>query len=718
MNARTAVPGFTSILLRLFKWLGIVVAAFLILYFGLLLFFDFNRLKEPLARQVYERTGRELRIEGDLDLTPGWPLPRIRAGKVSFSNPGWARERDMFTVEQAEVALSLPRLLARRIHLSEVLLASPVVNLQIASDNRKTWLLDREQRDEDSRIGVGRLRIDEGRLVFYDPARRTDLAADFSITGENSPSGAQTSWRKLWEARDARGDADRSAESGVQFTVKGRYKGAIVDGTGRGGSVFSIRDENFAYPLEFSGRLADAGVSVNGTVNGLTTFAAMDAMITARGRSLDALAPVIGVALPPSRPYQVAGRIQHAQNHWHLQALKAKLGGSDFAGELRYEGSAADRDDTTQGKLDNKDKQNGSKDPGTGGIQTLRTLRGTLTSTLLQLEDLPGRGDERKDTSRRKDPLFPQTRFDTRNWQGWDADLDLKAARIVAGRLPFTDVSLRLRLQQGQARLEPLNARLAGGQLDGSLSLDGSRQPAQGKAGLRLRGVQLAELMPAAQRASGKLDTGRMDGSLLLEGSGASVDALLGAADGRLSLLVDGGTVSNYLLEKVGIDLWEMLKFKIQGDQGIRIRCGVADFGVRKGIAQANLAVLDTEDTKVTITGHANLRDQTLDLTLHPEPKDMSLISLRSPIRVTGPMSGPEIAPDKGRLSARGLGALALAVINPLLALAPLVETGPGLDSDCGQLVKDARALQARQAGQGGHQGSATTKGQATPIRK
>jgi AsmA protein len=41
----------------------------------------------------------------------------------------------------------------------------------------------------------------------------------------------------------------------------------------------------------------------------------------------------------------------------------------------------------------------------------------------------------------------------------------------------------------------------------------------------------------------------------------------------------------------------------------------------------------------------------------------------------------------------RGLGALALGLVNPLLALIPLIDAGPGKDSDCGQLVRDARAM-------------------------
>ena len=39
------------------------------------------------------------------------------------------------------------------------------------------------------------------------------------------------------------------------------------------------------------------------------------------------------------------------------------------------------------------------------------------------------------------------------------------------------------------------------------------------------------------------------------------------------------------------------------------------------------------------------------------------------------------------------LGAMALSTVNPLLTLIPLIDPGPGGDSDCRQLIHEARAL-------------------------
>jgi len=65
---------------------------------------------------------------------------------------------------------------------------------------------------------------------------------------------------------------------------------------------------------------------------------------------------------------------------------------------------------------------------------------------------------------------------------------------------------------------------------------------------------------------------------------------------------------------------------------------------------------------------------------------------LRGPIHVGGTFSDPTFGLDKGRIAMRGAGALALGLINPLLALVPLVEMGPGAESQCGALMRKAKA--------------------------
>jgi hypothetical protein len=68
-----------------------------------------------------------------------------------------------------------------------------------------------------------------------------------------------------------------------------------------------------------------------------------------------------------------------------------------------------------------------------------------------------------------------------------------------------------------------------------------------------------------------------------------------------------------------------------------------------------------------------------------------SPLALRSPILIGGSFARPEIRLDMAQMTERG--AISLGMLNPELALIPLIDTGPGSNSDCAQLVRDARAL-------------------------
>src|SRR6185295_15202036 len=140
----------------------------------------------------------------------------------------------------------------------------------------------------------------------------------------------------------------------------------------------------------------------------------------------------------------------------------------------------------------------------------------------------------------------------------------------------------------------------------------------------------------------------------------------------------------------MALQLWDAVRVKMKGDEEIDIRCVIADFGVKGGMAQANAFVFDTAVVNVGGAGTINLKTEEMDLKLKPEPKDRGIGSLRTPLHVKGTFGKPHVGPDMGKLIVRGGGAIALGILNPLLAILPLIEEGKGKDSNCGQLIAQA----------------------------
>jgi uncharacterized protein involved in outer membrane biogenesis len=192
---------------------------------------------------------------------------------------------------------------------------------------------------------------------------------------------------------------------------------------------------------------------------------------------------------------------------------------------------------------------------------------------------------------------------------------------------------------------------------------------------------------------------------------------MLGTSNGKIALYMDGGRISRTLMEIVALDLWDIARLKLKGDQTtVEIRCAIADLDVKDGIATINAMIVDTGVVNVQAGGWVNLKTEEMNLRIEPKPKDRSVASLNSPIHVRGTFSQPRIAPD-AKMVARGVGAIVMGVLNPLLAVIPLINEGPGKDSPCGQLIAEALS-NTKAAAAGKSKPSAKPPAMAAPEKK
>ncbi len=622
----------------------VVLAAIFIAVFG------WNWLRGPIERMALEQTGRVLAIGGDLKLKFGWPWPRLLADGVTFANPAWATQKQMIAAEAVEITIDLPQLLARNIVIPEVRLVRPVVFLEQGTEGRKNWLLDPNQQDEAARIRIGRLSLDQGTLGYDDAASKTRIQAKLSTSG-----------------------------AGVAFSAEGRYLGLALKARGSGGPVLAMRDESTPYPMKVDATVGNTRIRADGVITSLLRFSAMDIRLALNGENLEQLFPLFGIAFPATRPYATEGHLMHSGNTWHYEKFSGHVGGSDIAGDLQVD---------TAGKRP--------------------AMKAELVSKLLDLADLgppigamPGSvqaarqaapSPSKAGSTPAQARVLPDLPFKTGHWDSVDAEVSLKARTIRrAKELPLDNLVLHLSLRDSVLKLEPLDFGIAGGHLSAVISLDGRKDPIQAQAQVRARKILIARLFPTVEL--NKNSIGQINGELNLHGKGNSVGRMLATSDGKVGMVVAGGEISKLMMEKMGLHLWEILQLKLSGDKLVKLRCAVADFDVKDGVMRTGALVFDTEVTTNLGSGSIDLGQEKLDLTLNPKTKNTSIVALRSPIYLRGSFARPEIGVDKGRVAVRALGAIALGLVNPLLVLIPLIDAGPGRDSDCGQLVRDAKAL-------------------------
>jgi hypothetical protein len=610
--------------------------------------FDWNMLRGYIAQEVSQRSGRELSIAGNLDVELSL-TPRVHAENVRLANADWGTEREMLDIEVLEFTVSLLPLWDGEIVVPEIALTRPKVVLEKDRAGQRNWILKKEQTGEERAPRIERLIVDRGTLVFRDPSIDTELHLD--VTTDSAA-------------------ADPNEAS--SFKAHGRFKGMAVNAKGKAGSVFRLNDERDPFPIAVEFGIGETRASLDGTITGLAQLSALDVGFTLAGNDLAGLYPITGIVLPPTPPYRIAGRLSHEEKSWNLERFSGRVGDSDLGGDFYVDTSG-----------------------------TRPSVRAQLVSEVLDLDDLAGfigappqagpgetASAEQKEKAARSSAgsrVLPDEEFNLARLGAMNAEVKFSGKSIRGREYPLDDLVTEIKLMDGVLSLEPLNFGVAGGHVISTIRLDANRNPLAAKADMRFQTLRLDRLFPGVKLTQASV--GAIGGRARFSAEGNSFAKLMASADGEAGFSVAGGEISNLLLEILGLDGAEIIGFLLGGDKTVELRCAVADFKVNDGVMNADLFVVDTADTNITGEGSVNLADETLNLTLKPLPKDVSILSGRSPIHVTGSFKSPTVRPT-AELYERGGGALLLGtLVNPLAVLIPLIETGPGKDSDCRDLI-------------------------------
>ncbi len=629
------------------------LAALFVVLALVVVFFPWDVLRGPINRHVSDQLGRRFEITQHLAVHLGRSAT-VRADGVEVANPEWATEPYLLKARVAEFDIKLWPLLFGKVELPRIALTEPQIGLQIEPDGRRTWALSRDTSDESAVPVIGSLLVDQGTLKYRAAAQGANIAVTFSLSPESA------------------------SPLPLSYKAAGKWKNEVFSASGRAGGVLQLREKTQApFPIEISALAGKTSLKAQGSIVNLADLAGVDATFDLRGRNLEELYKLVGVVLPSTPPYKVRGKLVKHGKVWAASQIQGVLGSSDINGALNFDQAAA-----------------------------VPVLTGNLQSNLLDFEDLgpmigaaPAASKaaqaEAKAEAAAEQPgratapsrkVLPATVLSLARLQSMNADVTYSAANIRHVQvLPLDRGSAHIRLNAGVLQLKPFSLGVAGGSVAGSIEVDSNVMPAAFGTRLDVRAVQLNQLFPKVETTRSSL--GKISGQLDLQGRGASVAQVLGTASGDVAVLMGKGQVSNMLLEFMGLDGGEVIKFLVRGDRNVQLRCAAAAFDVKQGLMTSRAIVLDTTDTVINGRGQVSLSQETLDIFLEPAPKDRSILSLRSPLRIGGTFASPSAGPDKGALAGRAGIALVLGAINPLLALAATIETGPGQDADCSEVL-------------------------------
>jgi uncharacterized protein involved in outer membrane biogenesis len=634
--------------------------AFLLLVIAFFIWFDWNMLKPFIERQVTEKTGREFTIRGNLDVNLSLN-PLISVEGLSLANAEWGTEQPMVAVDKVAVRISLWDLLSGDIVLPELSITRPRVLLEKSMDGKQNWDLKKEEKKKMELPEIGQFTLDQGKVLFRDPKTKTDIATDVFTD----------------PAMDAR-------ELPLHVAAEGRFTDLKFTARAQGGNIMSLADKAVPYPIKASAEVGTTRASAEGTIKGLAEMAEVDLKLDLHGEDLSALYPVTGIVIFPSPPYHISGRVLHHDTEWSMKGFSGKVGNSDLGGNILFD---------------------------TGGERPL--LRGDVVSEVLDLSDLQGfigarRGPRPQDTPAEKEEkkesikeqrhrLLPDQEFRVDRLKAMDADVKFRGESIRNKKLPVEHLVSHLKIDNGLLTLDPVNFAVAGGNIISNITINTRPEVPKGEIKIAVKRLQLPKLFPKLEIT--KNSAGLIGGAMDIKSHGKSVGALLGSADGDFGLIMSGGQISKLLLEVIGLDGARIIELLFTGDKNVPVRCGVIDFDIKKGIMSSEAFVIDTTDTKIVGEGQISLAEETIDMKLSPQAKDVSILSLRTPIHIEGTFKDPVILPDKILAIRAGAAVLLGVLATPLAALIPTIETGLAEDANCRALIASVETAAKRAAG-------------------
>ncbi len=631
---------------RLSWWWALPVVLLLILV-SFLFPWKLNFLRDTIAQKVQDGTGRSFAVKGDIWLY--WLQgPRVTIDGLQLGNPSWASTPQMAVIDHVDAKVSFANLLHKRVVLTSLDVVEPVVNLEEGPEGKRSWYFDKEQSDSSSTVVIEQMAVEQGHIGYVVKSKDTDVQADLAtLTGANVGTQANGS------------------TNGIGVKATGKWNGLKLDVEAKGGDLLKLKDLDTTYPINVMASIGSSRVSADGTVTGIARLKAADLQVSLAGTNLAEWYRIVGVGLPETPPYQTKGHVVIADGVYRYDDFTGKVGTSDIGGSVAFE----------------------KREP-------RPFVSGTLVSNNLDLNDLaPMTGKKLEPVvapkitdATKPQKLMPQQTFSTEKWNTLDADVRFNAKSIKnAGAIPFDNLEIHATMNDRVLAFTPLTFGFANGKMGGDFRFDGSATPMHATVDARFSDLSLARLTPKVIKTS-KASLGRLNGAFKVDGRGNSIATMMATSNGTAQIAMGRGESSSLLLELVGLQGPQVVRYLL-GDQNSKINCALADFQIANGDMATQTSLIDTDINVITIVGNADFKTEKMEFRITPLPKKKSIVVLRTPYNVDGTFANPSVLPAFGPLAARVGGAVALGLINPLAALVPLIETGPGQDNDCSALL-------------------------------
>ncbi|MDO8700527.1 MAG: AsmA family protein [Deltaproteobacteria bacterium] len=606
-------------------------------------------------------------INGDLKLDLGW-ISTVSASQIQFENAGWSKHTQMAEIGNFDVQIDLWQLLTKfRLVIPTLIITQTKVILEKNAAGLANW-------DFTAAAAVTDAVVPEQRTEF--PIIEKLVIKDGTLSFDNQETKTQIEL-KVSEAEGA-----GFLEQPVKLRAEGTYQKLPLTIALEGGSYENLTSSKTPYPLRINLGAGKLKAIIDGNLTEPLEMRGEDVSLDVQGDDMAKLYPLIHLVFPKTPPYRLKGRLKHEGDVWSFTKFSGRVGGSDLSGNIRVDTApkrAFMKADLVSNSLDFNDLAGFI-----GG--NLGTAPGKTASVEQNNQAVVGKTSDR---------IFPDQPYDLKRLRAMDADVRLRAKKILSLKLPIDDLNATLSLKDGVLSFAPATFGVANGRVEIFSTFDGSNRPSKVKIDARLRRLDLKRFLAKGSFAEKTLTP--IGGRIVLSGTGQSFRELMATATGSSFFTMSVGQISELLVELAGLDVAHALGVVVSGDKPIPIRCALLDLQGKNGQMAVQTLVFDTANSIISGEGNIDLRDEKINIVVIPVPKRFSPLSLRSYIRVAGGFKNISAFPDPIKT---GTDSLVKRIFNvvALLVSSPIQprDLGQGKDVDCDALIASVQKQDPR----------------------
>jgi len=628
---------------RWLLWLGVPVIGVVVL----LLVFSWNWFTPFVASQASAALGRGVTI-GSMEVALG-RTTIVTLHQVRVENPpDFPADAPLALVETVELRLdTAASLRGRTAAIRAVTLDGAAVEAASLADGRNNYSfttpaaaspLPGEAPPEQL---LRALLIRNGRVHVVHAGLRADFQGEVATRLPEGGGGQQ-----------------------VVVNLRGTYANQPLTGEIIGGSIVGFQDAERPWPIDARIQNGPTRGRLVGNLRNPLALEGADVRLELAGPDMSLLRPLTGVPIPRTPRYQVAGKLDYADERFRFTEIQGQVGNTDLTGTLTVDPRGAKPE--VMAELNSRRVD-------------MADLAGFIGGT-------PGRGTPEPDSR-----SIPSQELNIPAFQTANVHLRYRAAQISGQNAPIDNMDATLDLVDGVVRLHPLRAGMGRGEMVGEFTLTPGPGGLHTVAEARFTRMDISRLL----RAVGGRGGGLLNGRARLEGTGRSTAEILSRGNGSMTFGTTGGNLSAFMADLAGLRIGNAVASAFGIPSRTNLECFVADFALQNGTLNTRALLLETEDATILGSGTIRLSDERLDLRLVSQAKSFTVGSLPTSLGVTGTFSEPSVFPVIIQRDDGSTFGQLLNVLRAPLSLVPIVEFGIGPDARCETILNRTQPGQA-----------------------